>query len=144
MQHGIFFHQFTGLLIISIKGIIRHKHLFVLILLIVVHPNNSREYRSLYVLKQHRIVNHKRNGGNGHVGKVKGNEAAVLRSGTSVVWCDVLLYHVTTQKSMPLGEYLCFRLDFSLNAPLGKSHLIRGNPVSLTKYHGLLLDRSRT
>ena len=36
----------------TFKGIIRqYEHLFVLlILLIVVHPNNSREYRSLYVL----------------------------------------------------------------------------------------------
>ena len=45
---------------------------------------------------------------------------------------------------MPLDEYLCFRLNFSLNAPLDKSHLIHGNPVSLTKHHGLLLERSRT
>ena len=57
---------------------------------------------------------------------------------------DVLLYRATAQKSMPLGEYLRFRLDFSPNAPLGKSHLFRSNPVSLTKYHCLLPERSRT
>lgn len=45
---------------------------------------------------------------------------------------------------MLLGDHLRFRLYFSLNAPLGKSHLIRGDPVSLTKHHGLLLERSRT
>lgn len=45
---------------------------------------------------------------------------------------------------MFLDECLRFRLDFSLNAPLDKSHMISGNPVSLTEYHGLLLERSRT
>ena len=45
---------------------------------------------------------------------------------------------------MFLDECLLFRLDFSLNAPLDKSHMISGNPVSLTEYHGLLLERSRT
>ena len=35
-----------------------------------------------------------------------------------------------------------FRLDFSLNAPSGKNHLIRGTPVCLTKHHDLLPERT--
>ena len=45
---------------------------------------------------------------------------------------------------MFLDEHLRFRLDFSLNAPLDKSHLISGNPESLPEYHDLLLERRRT